>query len=164
MASSSVLDARGAAANEMRLLLLLPSRRPAMLAAGAVKVPPQRPGLWSFAAAPLIDRYSSSVHGQVLLRCCDALNESLKLSSLHALALLLTGAQMAVEAAASAPPSECAEEGAAADASRATASTQLAELGGAAVSPYGRTRLPPTGSFAALPLMERRSSPCVDRF
>ena len=60
MASSSVLDARGAAAGEMRLLLLLPSRRAAMLAAGAVKV---------------------------LLRCLDALNEQLKLTALHALGM-----------------------------------------------------------------------------
>lgn len=72
VASSSVIEARAAAAAEMSGLMTLPSHRPAMLTAGAVGV---------------------------LLRCCDALNEGLKLNALHSLSLLLTAAVMSEEAA-----------------------------------------------------------------
>ena len=106
VASSSVLEARVAAASEMRLLLLLPSRRPAMLAAGAVKV---------------------------LLRACDVLNEALKLASLHALAILLTGAAIPQEAAAACSPQTLQAEAAAAEETRVAAWAQLSELGGVSV-------------------------------
>lgn len=109
VASSSVLDARAAAAGEMRLLLLLPSRRAAMLAAGAVRV---------------------------LLRCCDALNENLKLTALHALALLLTGASMPHELAAVATADERVAEAHAAEETRIAAAYQLGELNGLGVLVY----------------------------
>ena len=127
VASSSVLEARSAAAHEMRLLLQLPSRRPAMLGAGAVKV---------------------------LLRCCDVLNEDLKLASLHALSLLLTGATMPTEAASSASPSAAASEAAAAEEARMHAASQLSELGGPAVLVNLADDPKPLVSCRALQLVE----------
>ena len=105
----------------------LPSRRPAMLGAGAVKV---------------------------LLRCCDVLNEDLKLASLHALSLLLTGATMPTEAASSASPSAAASEAAAAEEARMHAASQLSELGGPAVLVNLADDPKPLVSCRALQLVE----------
>ena len=103
VASGSVLDARCEAACEMRLLLQLPSRRAAMLDAGAVRV---------------------------LLRCCDVLNESLKLASLHALAILLSGASVPLDLLPSAAPKQLEMEAYAAEAARDLACHHLGEHAG----------------------------------
>ena len=103
VASSSVLEARAAAASELRMLLRRPSRRTALLSAGVVRV---------------------------LLHCCDSLNEELKLCALHAIAALLTGATLAQdEAAATSPEVRAAEAHAAAEAAT-VAVGQLTKLGG----------------------------------
>lgn len=102
VASGSVLEARAAAAAELRLLLMRPTRRAAMLAAGCVSV---------------------------LLRCCDSMNETLKLSALHGLALLLSGAGLAHAELTAASPIECLAEEAAAAEARVLATQQL-ELSG----------------------------------
>ncbi|KOO22970.1 hypothetical protein Ctob_007218, partial [Chrysochromulina tobinii] len=102
VASSSVLEARAAAAAELRLLLMRPTRRGAMLAAGCVSV---------------------------LLQCCDSMNETLKLSALQGLALLLSGAGLAHAERSAASPIECHAEEAAAAEARVIATQQL-ELSG----------------------------------
>ena len=65
----------------------------------------------------------------VLLRCCDSMNETLKLSALHGLALLLSGAGLAHAELTAASPIECLAEEAAAAEARVLATQQL-ELSG----------------------------------
>ena len=101
--STSVLEARAAAAGQMALLMMLPSHRPAMLDAGCLRV---------------------------LLSCCDSLNESLQLTSLHALSILLSGADMTTAAAAAASPMERAAQQVHADETRLAATQQMASVGG----------------------------------
>ena len=105
VASSSVLDARAAAAAEITLLLMLPSHRAPLLACGVVGV---------------------------LLSCCESLNEALKLSALHALALLLAGASIATTSSPSTSPAQLQLEEDAAVSSRLVATQHLASHAGVA--------------------------------